>query len=89
MPRFVASASDRNIRIGRLRWQSRRGLLELDRFFEAFFSRDLSGLDEDAITALERLLERQDLELLDWLLGRSTPQDPQLSYALTLVRQRR
>ncbi len=80
--------TDLGVRIGRLRWQSRRGLLELDRFFESFFSGDLSGLDEGAITALERLLECQDLQLLDWLLGRSAPQDPQLRYALTLVRRR-
>ena len=75
------------IRIGRLRWQSRRGLLELDRFFEPYFSRDLSALDEATITALERLMECQDLELLDWLLGRSKPQDPQLGHALDLLRR--
>ena len=79
--------TDLSIRIGRLRWQSRRGLLELDRFFEPFFGRDLSALDEATITALERLLECQDLELLDWLLGHSAPQDPQLGYALDLLRR--
>ncbi len=76
-----------SIRIGRLRWQSRRGLLELDRIFEPFFSRDLSALDEATITALERLMECQDIEMLDWLLGRSAPQDPQLRYALDLFRR--
>ncbi len=79
--------TDLRIRIGRLRWQSRRGLLELDRFFEPFFSKNLSTYDEATITALERLMECQDLELLDWLLGRSAPQDPQLGYALELLRQ--
>jgi len=87
MPRNVAITTDLGIRIGRLRWQSRRGLLELDRFFEPFFSRDLSALDEATITALERLMECQDLEMLDWLLGRSKPQDPQLGYALDLLRR--
>ena len=87
MPRNVATTTDLGIRIGRLRWQSRRGLLELDRFFEPFFSRDLSALDEATITALERLMECQDLEMLDWLLGRSKPQDPQLGYALKLLRR--
>ena len=81
----MATMTDLCIRIGRLRWQSRRGLLELDRFFEPFFSQDLSACDEAAITALERLMECQDLELLDWLLGRSAPQDPQLGYALKLL----
>jgi len=87
MRRHVATTTDLGIRIGRLRWQCRRGLLELDRFFEPFFSRDLSALDEATITALERLMECQDLEMLDWLLGRSKPQDPQLGHALDLVRR--
>lgn len=87
MPRDVATTTDLGIRIGRLRWQSRRGLLELDRFFEPFFSRDLSVLDEATITALERLMECKDLEMLDWLLGRSAPQDPQLGHALDLLRR--
>jgi succinate dehydrogenase flavin-adding protein (antitoxin of CptAB toxin-antitoxin module) len=47
----------------------------------------LSACDEAAVTALERLLDCEDLELLDWLLGRSAPQDPQLGYALELLRQ--
>ncbi len=74
-------------RIGRLRWRSRRGLLELDSCFERFFGGDLSACNEADITALERLLDCEDLQLLDWLLGRSKPQDPQLVHALELLRQ--
>jgi succinate dehydrogenase flavin-adding protein (antitoxin of CptAB toxin-antitoxin module) len=74
-------------RIGRLRWRSRRGLLELDQCFEPFFGGDLSACDEAAVTALERLLDCEDIELLDWLLGRSRPQDPQLVHALALLRR--
>ena len=88
MPQSVAGMTDRGARIGRLRWQSRRGLLDLDRFFETFFAGDLSGYDEATITALERLMDCQDLEMLDWLLGRSAPQDPQLQFALDLLRHR-
>jgi len=77
--------TDLNARIGRLRWRSRRGLLELDSCFERFFGGDLSACDEVAITALERLLDCEDLQLLDWLLGRSRPQDPQLAHALELL----
>ena len=79
--------TDLSARIGRLRWRSRRGLLELDNFFEPFFGGDLSACDEATITALERLLDCEDLELLDWLLGRSQPLDPQLGYALGLLRR--
>lgn len=78
---------DLKARIGRLRWRSRRGLQELDTFFEAFFSGDLSVCDEATILALERLMDCQDLDLLDWLLGRSTPPDPQLDLAIELIRK--
>lgn len=79
--------TDLSVRIRRLRWQSRRGLLELDEFLEPFFNRELSGFDEASIAALERLMERQDVELLDWLLGRSAPQDAQLEHAVRLLRR--
>lgn len=65
-------------RIGRLRWRGRRGMKELDNLLARYFERHLDDADEDAISVLERLLDCQDTELLDWLLGRSEPGDRQL-----------
>ncbi|MFC1719642.1 succinate dehydrogenase assembly factor 2 [Pseudomonadota bacterium] len=74
-------------RLGRLRWQSRRGMKELDTLFETFFNNGgLSNCSEETIRDFERLLDCQDTDLLDWLLGRSTPQDAQLKHVVTLVR---
>jgi len=77
---------DTSARIGRLRWRSRRGLQELDELLSPFFDGDLSSCDPETLAQLERLLECQDLELLDWLLGRSRPEDPQLGRALERIR---
>jgi len=74
-------------RIGRLRWRSRRGMKELDVLLEAYFKRNLSACDEETLTLLERLLDCQDPELLDWLLGHSVPPDAQLAGIVESIRR--
>ena len=56
--------------IERLRWQSRRGLLELDIVLERFWART-PALEENDAVALERLLALTDNELLDCVMGRA------------------
>ena len=53
----------------RLRWRCRRGLKELDVFFEAFVAQALDNLDEESLPALERILQMQDQDILAGLLG--------------------
>jgi succinate dehydrogenase flavin-adding protein (antitoxin of CptAB toxin-antitoxin module) len=54
----------------RLRWQSRRGLLELDIVLERFWART-RALDEADAGALSRLLAMPDNDLLDCVMGRA------------------
>ena len=54
---------------GRLRWRCRRGLKELDVFFEAFVANGLDDLPEALYPALERFLALQDQDILAALLG--------------------
>lgn len=82
--------SEHGPRLGRLRWRSRRGMKELDALFENYFNRsDLSNCDEASITTLERLMDCQDTDLLDWLLGHSIPQDVQLQQVVRHIRETR
>lgn len=86
----VASMLQRGPRLGRLRWRSRRGMKELDALFENYFnSSDLSDRDEASILALEHLMDCQDTDLLNWLLGHSMPQDAQLQHAVQHIRETR
>ena len=55
----------------RLKWRSRRGLLELDLVFERFWAGDGAGLDERQAAALERLLALPDNDLLDLVMGKA------------------
>ena len=65
-------------RVKRLRWQSRRGMKELDVLFEAFFERQKGPLLEGAWPQLEALLSQEDDVLFDWVSGRNLPADPSL-----------
>ena len=60
----------------RLRWRSRRGLLELDIILERFWKNAGGELSDDDAAALERLLQLPDNDLLDLVMGRAqTPDD--------------
>ncbi|MGE5615830.1 MAG: succinate dehydrogenase assembly factor 2 [Bacillota bacterium] len=64
--------------IERLKWRSRRGLLELDLVFERFWRRGGSGLAQEEVAAFERMLSMPDNDLLDLVMGRSQSSDPQI-----------
>jgi antitoxin CptB len=59
---------------------------ELDVLLETYFKSDLSACDEETLTVLERLLDCEDPELLDWLLGHSDPTDTQLAGIVEIIR---
>jgi len=73
-------------RIGRLRWRGRRGMKELDDLLARYLDRHLVNADEDAVRVLEHLLDCQDTELLDWLLGRTEPRDKELRDIIETIR---
>lgn len=55
----------------RLRWRARRGLLENDLILTRFLDRYETELTDTDVTALSRLFEMGDNELLDVLLART------------------
>ena len=57
--------------VERLRWRSRRGLLELDLVFERFWAGPGLELDEAQSAVLERLLTLPDNDLLDLVMGKA------------------
>ena len=62
-------------RFERLRWRSRRGLLELDLVLARFWGGAGRGMDEVDAAALEKLLLLPDNDLLDIVMGRAEPPD--------------
>ena len=61
--------------IERLKWRSRRGLLELDLVFERFWKQAGLQLTGEEARVLERLLMLPDNDLLDLVMGRTESPD--------------
>lgn len=65
-------------RLRKLRWQSRRGMKELDVLFEAFFAKHANKIADGRWPQLETLLVQEDDVLFDWVSGRNLPSDPKV-----------
>ena len=59
----------------RMRWASRRGLLELDLFLEDFVANAYPNLSDDMKGLYRKLMSEADQDLFEWLMGRSQPTD--------------
>lgn len=70
--------------IKRMRWASRRGMLELDLVLEPFVNDCYPQLDERDRQRYRRLMECEDQELFAWFLRREEPEDAELA---AIVRQ--
>ena len=72
--------------LDRLRWQCRRGMLEVDlllnRFLETVYP-TLTGQDKQLFA---NLLEYPDQVLLEWLMGRERPLDGRLARVVDRIR---
>ena len=58
----------------RLRWRSRRGLLENDLILTRYLDAHEEVMCDDEVDALTRLLDLADNPLMDLLLARSEPE---------------
>ena len=86
MSRSSASAEN----LSRLRWRSRRGLLENDLLLERFYARHGETLSEEEVQALYDLMALADNDLLDLFLSRKEPEgdlsNPNVLRVLGLIR---
>lgn len=58
----------------RLRWRSRRGLLENDLILTRFLDMHESTLTDEEVDAFSRLIDLTDNDLMDLLLARKEPE---------------
>ena len=72
--------------VRRLRWRCRRGTREMDLILDRFLTAAGDTLGEDEIRGLERLLDRSDQDLLDWVARRSAPPDAALAALVDRIR---
>lgn len=70
-----SSHQDDPTRRARLRWRSRRGLLENDLILTRFLDAHESTLTDEDVDALTRILDLTDNNLMSLLLGNDEPKD--------------
>jgi antitoxin CptB len=76
-------------RLRRLRWQCRRGMLELDLLLNGFLDLAWADLDDADRAAFEGLLQVEDQILIDWLLGEAIPAEATLLDLVARIRSTR
>ena len=72
--------------LNRLRWQCRRGLLELDLVLERFLERHGDHLQGEHLACFRILLEYADNDLLDLIRARAECRDARLAEVLAWLR---
>ena len=70
--------------IDRVRWQCRRGLLELDVVLNRFLERHFETLSAQQRAAFDRLLEYPDNDLWDFVTGKLPPPDAETARIISL-----
>ncbi len=71
----------------RIYWQCRRGMLELDSLLQGFLDHSYSGLDDQERKSFEQLLTQNDNLLLEYLMGRTVPMDPDTANVVNKIRE--
>ena len=72
--------------IGKLQWRCRRGTKELDHIFSRYLNNDYEAAPHPLQKAFVMLLEEQDPDVYDWLMGFSEPKNESL---LSIIQQMR
>ena len=72
----------------KLFWHARRGLKELDIFFEPFMRDHYLQLPENEQRMVFKLMACEDPDLLSWVMGYETPVDPEISHIIGVIHER-
>lgn len=71
--------------LNRLRWRSRRGMLELDLLLLPFFDEVYRDLEESQQRIFQRLLEQDDPDLWLWFSQKAKSEDTELQSLVELI----
>jgi antitoxin CptB len=80
--------SDSRYSLQRIRWRSRRGMLELDLVLVPFTDQYFEQLTREQQDLYIRLLDSEDQDLLAWWLQHRVPSDAGLVSIIELIRER-
>lgn len=72
----------------RLRWRTRRGTRELDALFGGWLDESFSAASEAQKNAFDELLDVQDPDLWDWVMGHARPERADFQAIIDDIRAR-
>ena len=70
----------------KLKWQCRRGMLELDLILNRFLKENVDHMTPQQLDSFEALLTHSDPEINLWLMGYEEPQEKELVDIVTFIR---
>lgn len=71
--------------LARIRYQCRRGMLELDSLLQEFFAAKFLQLSSEEQQTFTNLLDCSDQELYSWLVKRQFPQDENIKELVSKI----
>ena len=74
--------------LNKLRWRSRRGMLELDLLLLPFFEEEFLNLPDKTQLTFVKLLEEEDPDLLMWFSNKGEPEDKALAVLIKMILDR-
>jgi len=76
------------LELNRMRWRSRRGMLELDLLLLPFFDEVFRDLPYQNQLTFVKLLEQDDPDLLMWLSNKAVPDDQDMADLVQMILKR-
>ncbi len=70
----------------RLLWRCRRGIKEMDIILQDFIYNSYDKLNDENKIAFSELLDEQDLDILNWIIGKDKPADDKLINIINIIR---
>ncbi len=71
--------------LNRLRWRSRRGMLELDLLLLPFFDEKYRDIDSSQQQVFQRLLEQDDPDLWLWFSRKAKSEDEEMQRLVEFI----
>ncbi len=84
----MPESSQEPMKLPRVKWACRRGMLELDVLFQPFVEEHYESMSLQDKLIFTRLLECEDPELFAWFMGHEVCQDPDFAEMIIRVRGR-
>ena len=73
----------------RLLWRCRRGIKEMDIILQEFINVSYDQLNNEDKNAFSKLLDEQDLDILNWIMGKDNPVNDRLANIINIIKTSR